>query len=68
MSTKSDRCATVGHGSTPATHEVTWSSPGDRANPVTERVCAPCADSYTRRPSLKATAREIASPQRGRSR
>lgn len=67
MSTSPDRCATIGHGDRTATHEITYSLQRDRSELFTERVCAPCAGSYTRRPSLKATAREI-TPQRGRSR
>jgi hypothetical protein len=36
-------CATAGHSSRPATHEVTWSTPASRDEPVTEPACAACA-------------------------
>lgn len=58
------RCATVGHGDRPATHEITWTWRGTRDEPVTEAVCGECADSYLRRPALQATAREIAGAAR----
>jgi hypothetical protein len=56
------RCATLTHGDREATHEITWSTPGSRDEPVTEPVCAECAGSYARRPALKAVIRETASP------
>jgi hypothetical protein len=76
MSSKPDRCATIGHAGIPATHEITWTQPGARNEPVTERVCAPCADAYTQRPALQAVVRAIPARQpatqpqrtRGRSR
>lgn len=46
-----DRCATVGHITRPATHEISYRYRGE--DEVTcERVCAECADSYGCRPVL----------------
>lgn len=45
-----ERCATVGHGDRPATHEISYD---DNDGRTAERVCSSCAESYSRRPSLK---------------
>jgi hypothetical protein len=60
------RCATIrGDGGTCtgiATHTLDYSErnpdTGER-EPVSERVCQPCGESYTRRPALQATIRPI---------
>jgi hypothetical protein len=49
-------CATDGHSRIPATHQVTWSTPVGRDEPVTEPVCEACAADFSRRTYLQATA------------
>lgn len=44
-------CETIGCG-VDATHALSWS--GWDGQPVTERVCEPCGEMYSCRPSLKA--------------
>ena len=48
------RCATVGCGNT-ATHKLVYTFQGERDQPITELVCAPCGQGYVRRPALQAT-------------
>lgn len=48
------KCATAGcHAA--AVMTVTYSFPESRDIAATDRTCRPCAESYARRPSLKAT-------------
>jgi hypothetical protein len=61
------RCATLTHGDREATHEITWSTPDSRDEPVTEPVCGECAGSYARRPALKAVTRETAAARRSKA-
>lgn len=48
------KCATIGCKNT-ATHELTYTNPGYRDEPVVEPVCQGCGEGYVRRPTLKAT-------------
>ena len=50
------RCATIGHKNRTATRRITYGDDGDR---VTEYVCAECAESYGRRPSLRNLTAEV---------
>jgi hypothetical protein len=52
---------TIDHGSRAATHELTYSFPESRDQAEHDKVCGECAEGYTRRPTLKATARPLAS-------
>jgi hypothetical protein len=53
------RCATVGHGDHPATHEVSYNYRGGEET-TTEMVCKSCADAYSCRPVLVGyTARKL---------
>jgi hypothetical protein len=55
----SAKCATVGCKNEP-TEEITYTWPGDRDEQQKDKVCTPCAESYERRPALKATRVPIA--------
>lgn len=52
------RCATLGCTARP-THVVAWYDV-DSVDPEREEVCAPCGESYTRRPVLRATLSPLA--------
>lgn len=48
------RCGTIGCKND-VTHRLTYSFPESRDKNETDNVCAPCGQSYVRRPSLHAT-------------
>jgi hypothetical protein len=54
---KAAKCATLGCKN-PATHTISYTSPGYRDQPLTDKVCLSCGESYTRRPALQATLSE----------
>ena len=56
------RCATVGHATRPATHEISYNYRGE-TEVTRELVCGSCAGSYARLPVLADfTARPLSTP------